>query len=236
MRLRSISAFVLASSLGVASWGATDGPAEYAVRWTASPGLDSATSVLSALGLRPGKVKAYEVKYFAVTQPAPAPTGYKVVGRERGPSGGKVDATYKVRGPEPVPAEVQTWKCPLTALNESKAEVDVGFLGLNDVKRAFSVSCTAEKSGLNASLPAGYSAKPAGCTNKMERTKADSADFEVKVERWTLPKGQAVIEVSWEGKDSKTDFERFRDNVVQPLLKLNVRPLDVSKTELGSDC
>ena len=219
------------------NWAAAAGPAEYAFRWeVVKGGPPNADEVAAVLQLQPGKAKEYQVLYFDVTQPGPVPAEYKALGRERGPSGGKPDATYKVRGPEPVPPELLTWKCPLAGASASKAEVDVGFQGLNQVKRSFSVSCTLDKRGLKASLPTGYSAPTKGCVSTMERTKAESASLEVKVERWSLPKGRVVIEVSMAGSDSKADLERFRGKVVKPLIDRKVVPLEESKTELGSDC
>jgi hypothetical protein len=237
MSLRRLVISAAGAALSLTNWAAAAGPAEFAFRWeVVKGGPSSAAEVAAALQLKPGKAKAYQVLYFDVTQPGPAPAGYKALGRERGPSGGKPDATYKVRGLEPVPPELLNWKCPFAGASESKAEVDVGFQSLSQFKRSFSVSCTLDKKGLKVSLPAGYSAVTNGCASTMERTKAESATLEVKVERWSLPKARVVIEVSMAGSDSKPDFERFRDKVVKPLLDRKAVPLEESKTELGSDC
>ena len=237
MSLRGLVISVAGTALVSPSWAVAAGPAEFAFRWeVVKGGPASASEVATALQLQPGKAKAYRVLYFDVTQPGQVPTGYKALGRERGPSGGKPAATYKVRGAEPIPTELQNWKCPLVGPSESKAEVDIGFQGLSQVKRVFSVSCTVKEKGLKASLPTGYGATTKGCTSAMKRTKAQSETLEVKVEIWSLPKGRVVIEVSMEGADSTEDFERFRDKVVKPLLDRKAVPLEASKTEVGSDC
>ena len=237
MNLRRLVMSAAAAALWSTSWAAVAGPAEFAFRWeVVKGGPTSAGEVAAALQLQPGKAKSYQVLYFDVTQPGPVPVGYKALGRERGPSGGKPDATYKVRGPEPVPTELLNWKCPLVGTSESKTEIDVGFQGLSQVKRSFSVSCTLDKKGLKASLPTGHSAIAKGCVSTMERAKAESATLEVKVERWSLPKARVVIEVSMAGSDSVADFERFRDKVVKPLMDRKAVPFEESKTELGSDC
>ena len=237
MQMRGLVTTALASALWSACWAVAAGPAEFALRWdTAQGGPTRIAEVVTALQLQAAKGKRYEVRYFDVVQALPVPAGYQVLGRERGAPGSKPDATYKVRGPEPMPPELLTWKCPLTGPSESKREVDVGFVGLAQVKRSFSVSCTVDKARLKASLPAGNSATPRGCTSAMERTKASSSTLDVKVEQWSLPQGRVVIEVSMEGSDSKVDLERFRDKVVMPLLDRKAIPLEGSKTELGSDC
>jgi len=233
IEMRILVAMTLAA--GATSAGA--GPAEYAFRWDPTQGgPGSAAAVVVALKLQPGKSKKYVVRYFDVVQPTTVPPGYKVIGRERGAPGEKPDATYKVRGPEPIPSELLAWKCPLTGVSESKAEVDVGFVGVSLPKRAFSVSCTVDKAALQPVLPAGYSATAKGCSSQMERTKARSSKVELKVEQWSLPKGEVAIEVSMEGSDSDADLERFRAEVVNPLLSKKAVPLKGSKSELGSEC
>lgn len=231
--MRLMVAMLLAA--GTASTFA--GPAEYAFRWDpAQGGPTSAAAVVVALKLQPGKSKKYVVRYFDVLQPTAVPFDYKVVGRERGAPGERPDATYKVRGPEPIPEELLAWKCPLTSLSKSKAEVDVGFVGVSQLRRAFSVSCTVDKAALQRVLPAGYSATAKGCSSEMERTKVRSLNVALKVEQWSLPKGGVVIEVSMEGSDSDVDLERFRTQVAEPLMNGKAIPLEGSKSELGSEC
>lgn len=228
---------MVAISLAAGAASAVAGPAEYAFRWDpAQGGPTSAVAVVAALKLQPGKSKKYVVRYFDVVQPMAVPPEYKVLGRERGAPGKKPDATYKVRGPEPIPAELLAWRCPLTGASESKAEVDVGFIGASQLKRVFSVSCTVDNAALQPALPAGYSAKAKGCSSQMERTKARSTKVELKVEQWSLPKGGVVIEVSMEGSDSDVDLERFRTQVAKPLMEGKAVPLEGSKSELGSEC
>jgi hypothetical protein len=70
------------------------------------------------------------------------------------------------------------------------------------------------------------------CTSQVRRTEA--GDF--KVERWRMPNGQTTLEVSWDGRDDPADFERFEKQVVAPLIARGIRPIDQSKTEMGSHC
>lgn len=223
--------------LAASAMSAVAGPAEYAFRWDpAQGGPTSAEAVVAALKLQPGKSKKYIVRYFKVDQPTAVPPGYKVLGRERGEPGEKPDATYKVRGPEPIPAELLAWKCPLTGPSESKTEVDVGIVGVSKLRRAYSVSCTVDKTALQPVLPAGYLAMAKGCSSLVERTKAQSQEVELKVEQWSLPKGGVVIEVSMEGSDSDADLRRFRTHVTKRLMDVRAVPMEGSKSELGSEC
>lgn len=216
---------------------AVAGDAEYAFRWNPAEGgpLDTA-AVVTVLQLEAKKAKTYVVRYFDVVQSAKLPAEYKVVGRERGAPGEKPDATYKVRGPEPIPAALLAWKCPLIGDSEKKAEVDIGFEGPVELKRAFSVSCTVEAADLPSTLPLGYSAKAKGCSSQMQRTKARSIDADLKIEEWSLPTGARIIEVSMEGLDSADDLKRFRTSVVELLVDAKAVPLEGSKSELGSEC
>lgn len=209
--------------------------AEYAFRWDATKGgPTSVEKVAESLQLKARKQKEFQVQYFDITAPSSIPDGYTVLGRERSQVGEKTDSTIKMRGLKPLPNGLPKWECAYPA--EPKDEVDLAFQSSDEVKRVFSVSCTLKDSRLSAILTKGYLATPRKCSNYMVRTKADSPTLEVKIEKWTLPKGRAVIEVSMEGVDTPTDFERFRERVVKPLMDLKAEPLKESKTELGSDC
>lgn len=56
------------------------------------------------------------------------------------------------------------------------------------------------------------------------------------VERWALPRGRVVFEVSIKGADTAADLQAFRDTIVTPLLQAATVPINASKTELGSHC
>lgn len=209
--------------------------AEFAFRWDVSKGgPTSVEKVAESLNLKAKKPKKFQVQYFEIALPSSIPDGYRVLGRERSEIGENPDSTMKMRGLKPLPNGLPKWEC--TSPAERKDEVDLAFENSDDVKRAFSVSCTLKDSRLSGILPKGYVATPRKCSNYMERTKAGSATLEVKIEKWSLPKGRVVIEVSMEGVDTPTDFEKFRERVVKPLIDLKAEPLKESKTELGSDC
>lgn len=225
------------AALWMTNWAMAAGPAEYAFRWeVAKGGPSTVDEVALLLQLETKKSKVFQVQYFDVTQVKSLPTGYTALGRERGQLGENPDATYKVRGPEPIPLELLSWMCPLEKASESKAEVDVSFLGPDQFKRTFSVSCTLDKERLKNNLLEGYSAVAKGCSSRMERSKANSPTLEVKIEKWMLPQERVVIEVSMAGDDVDSDLKHFRDKVVRPLMHCKAVPLKESKTELGGDC
>lgn len=131
-----------------------------------------------------------------------------------------------------MPEELAGWRCPLIGNFESKAEIDVSWTGDKIPKRSFSLSCSVEKSTFSNALPTGYSAIATNCESKVERHKAGN----LKIERWTLPFGKQVFEVSLEGDDTQVDLQNFETQVVKPLLEHKISPIKDSKTELGSQC
>jgi hypothetical protein len=58
----------------------------------------------------------------------------------------------------------------------------------------------------------------------------------VRVEAWRLPGGGLLLEVSGSGADTPAALEKFRRQVVVPLLAAGIRPAQESKTERGSRC
>jgi len=117
-------------------------------------------------------------------------------------------------------------------LVSSKAEIDVSWTGDAVPKRSFSLSCSVVKSTILDALPPGYSAMAKDCESKVERYKAGG----LKIERWVLPEGKLVFEVSMEGEDTQADLERFETQVVKPLLEQKMAPMKETKTELGGQC
>lgn len=227
--MRGATVFLLGAIWALA---AVAGPAEYAVRWDPSHGGPaSASEVLNYLKLQGVKTKKFNVRYFVIVQSEKLPTGYSVIGRER-LSSGQTEATYKVRGPAPRPQELAGWMCPLSGNHESKAEIDVSWTGDAVPKRSFSLSCSVVKSTILDALPPGYSAMAKDCESKVERYKAGG----LKIERWVLPEGKVVFEVSMEGEDTQADLERFETLVVKPLLEQKMAPMKETKTELGGQC
>jgi hypothetical protein len=204
--------------------------AEFAIRWDPkSGGPGSLEEVIALLDMQDPKVKAFQVEYFAIQQASKPPAGYAVIGRER-IVGNETEATYKIRGPAPLAAELQGWVCPLKG-GQSKREVDVTWTGAASPRRSISLSCSVDGSRLSPLLPADSTATSKKCVSKMDRRKKG----DLTVEMWTL-KGKVVFEVSLKAKDTTGDLQAFRDRVVAPLLEKKARPINESKTELGSQC
>jgi hypothetical protein len=228
--LRYLAAATLLGA-SAASMAAAD--AEFAIRWDpAEGGPQNAQEVLAALGVKSGKEKDFVVRYFTVAQPNHLPQGFAAIARER-TSGQRTEATYKLRGPAPFPTSgpLHKWACPLKGHADSKEEVDIGWTGDAEPRRAYSRSCTANADAAHA-MPKDLQAQPLGCSAAMHRVEAGG----IKVERWQLQGARQLIEVSTSGKDSAQDFEKFRQRVVAPLLARQIKPLKDSKTEMGSAC
>ena len=231
-------AAVLASALAVAALPAAAksavdaGRAEFALRWSsADGGPPSAADALRRLGRKPqGKEKTFNVRYFDIATPADAPSGATALLRQRRTQK-KTQLTYKLRSTAPL-AGAAGWRCPLPSPNESKDEADVSFLALDQVKTVHSRSCTFESADLSLSPPAGLHATPKPCASSMRRLEAPGATAEA----WSLGGGVLLIEVSRKGLDRDKDRQRFRDEIVRPLLAAGAVPVDRSKSELGSDC
>lgn len=225
---KTMAVFLMGASISARA--ASD--AEFAVRWDASTGgPQSLDETMVSIGMKDGKFKEAVVSYFTIAQPTTAPTLFAVIGRERvGPK--ERDATFKIRGTEPLPAALSEWNCPWTTSIAPKREVDISWTGEASPKRSISLSCTAEQTSLTAVLPGGYVATAQGCSSKMQRQKAK----EITIERWSLAQGRVVFEVSMKGKDTASDLSIFKKTVVVPLLKKGVVPISSSKTELGSQC
>ena len=231
-------ATILASALAVSALPAAAksataaGRAEFAVRWsTADGGPLTAADALRRLGRKPhGKEDDFEVRYFDLATPADAPAGATALLRQRH-TAKKAELTYKLRSATPLNGATG-WRCLLPSPNESKAEADVSFLALDQVKTVHSLSCTFESADASLAPPAGLDATPKPCRSAMRRLK----DGDLTAEAWSLAGGATLIEVSRKALDRPKDRQRFRDEVVRPLLAAGAVPLERSKSELGSDC
>ena len=230
--LAAILAAALAVALPPAASAADAGRAEFAVRWSsADGGPPTAADALRRLGKKPhGKEKSFNVRYFDLPAAAGAPPGVKAILRQR-QTQKMAQLTYKLRSAEPL-GDVAGRRCPLPSPNESKDEADVSFLALDRVSTVHSRSCTFESAGLPPSPPAGLHATPKPCASAMRRLEAPGATAEA----WSLGGGATLIEVSRKGLDRAEDRQRFRDEVVRPLLAAGAVPVDRSKSDLGSDC
>ncbi len=216
--------------------------AEHSVRWSSAAGGPKTTEeVFTALGEDlPKKREKLRVTYYTVNQPDSLPEGYRAVVRERlvdKGEGPKPEAMYKVRGPEGSAASARAmWKCPLRTAPggdlKSKEEFDVSWTGAEGSRRVFSMSCTVKGASVDQALPSGEGAKRLACGSDVER----AARGKLTVERWALPGGGIVFDVSRNGDTSAEDARRFVDKVLRPLLARGATPLVQGMTELGSFC
>jgi hypothetical protein len=190
--------------------------AEYAVRWNpAQGGLATAAEAVAFLGGGDGRSEAWEVRYFDVEPPQGAPPDVTTILRRRMSVGGLGEIRLKYRSVRPLEGP---WSCPAGSAFRQSEEVDVGFGGSDAPSRVYSYSCTLDA----AEPPGSLSAVPRKCVSRMVRFQAgDRRRGKYKVEAWTLPDGTTRL--------------RFAD-LVERLRARGVRPVDESKTELGSRC
>lgn len=179
----------------------------------------------------------FEIRY-AVLPALSSPAGdVKVILRQRQrTSKPHYELTYKIRSSSLLPAEpsLAIGHCPAGAGADSPGdEVDVAFTGATEPVRVHSRSCTVESKTAAPAVPEALNAKFAPCLSRMTRLKRNG----LKVEEWHLPGGRVAIEVSKSGPDTAAELEAFQRDVVDPLVLIHkVRPLQESKTEMGSDC
>jgi len=208
--------------------------AEYAIRWNPRDGGPAtAADTLALLGLRAKHSARFSVDYYDLPPSPTVPPGFATILRRRIDAAGQATVTWKLRGDK----VLSRWVCPLRDARDAKAEVDVGFgfgfgfgFGSADtVTRRYSYSCTSDD--LEAAL-ALLSARANGCPAAVTRKDAGS----VRVEEWRLPGGEVLLEVSGSGTDTSAALERFRSQVVVPLLAAGIRPAPESKTDQVSRC
>ena len=200
--------------------------AEYAIRWNPRDGGPAtAADTLALLGLRAKHSARFSVDYYDLPPSPTVPPGFATILRRRIDAAGQATVTWKLRGDK----VLSRWVCPLRDARDAKAEVDVGFNGVDTVTRRYSYSCTSDD--LEAAL-ALLSARANGCPAAVTRKDAGS----VRVEEWRLPGGEVLLEVSGSGTDTSAALERFRSQVVVPLLAAGIRPAPESKTDQVSRC
>jgi hypothetical protein len=220
---------------------------EYAVRWDPDKtGPKSAAAAAVMLQIQDDKPKEFEVRYLTVTEPPGLPgPNFQVVARERTDKDGP-EAMYKVRGPDSAEARksLSKWSCPLKGKQDSKLEVDVGWVteekdmnGPTVVREAISYSCSVEGAA-SAAYPKDFGMTPKPCVNKVTRLKQEdkAKNLTWKVEEWALPTGGRIVELSY-SVDAGSPAQRaaFQEKV-DILLKERVVPLPGSKTVMGSTC
>ena len=195
------------------------------MRWNpAEGGPASAREVISLLGAPAGGGRAYDVRYFDVPRPANAPPDSVAILRQRTRRAGKSEIRLKYRSARPLP---DTWACPDGARFEKSEELDVSFAASSEPARVYSYSCTL----VAKAPPAVLGAAPKPCASRVVRYELESD----KLEEWTLPDGGVRLEVSRAASNSPEQLAKF-GKLVERLRARGARPLDESKTELGSRC
>ena len=230
--LRLCGVLCLALAALPAPAAATD--AEFALRWDPKQGGPATPQdTLRALHLKAGPPRQFEVQYFDFTPPAGMPAGFDAILRQRIREGG-AELTFKLRGDVPLPAQptLKHWACPLGATHDRKDEVDITLLGAGHALTAHSRSCSIESHDPALPPPAALQARPKGCGSTMTRLSAGK----LKVEQWQLADGTVLIEASRPGKHNEASRQAFEREVLQPLLALNVQPLQRSKSAIGGEC
>lgn len=214
--------------------------AEYAVRWDIRLGgpRDSA-AVIEALypDAAPSKKRAYGVRYYDWALPPVVPDKATPILRERESNDPDDDErfqlTYKVRSEQPLKM-AKGW-CPLPGAEE-KLEVDVSAANDGSAKSTYSYSCTLSSKDKMPGVPPMLSCSPKPCEAKMTRDTIKVDGAKIKVERWSLPAGEELLEVSRAGKATPEDMGKFQQKVVKPLVALGVVPIIDGKTSAASDC
>jgi hypothetical protein len=258
---RTIRPSALVSALALTLLGApalaepTGGPAEYAFRWSPQPdhGPASVDEAAQLLALSKGDLNVYVVQYAEARRPAGLPDKVNLIVRQRsgksGSDAGKVESSYKLRAAEPLVALApeQTFRCGLKSATWEN-EVDVGWSlpegsaasGFDADKAAllttptYSRTCSSKGSLTKTMPPAELHAEPldSKCAAEMARYKDDGK--KLKLERWRMPGGEVVLEVSRKVKKDNSDARlEFETTVVRPLLRAGAVPSRESKTELA---
>lgn len=195
------------------------------MRWDpAEGGPSSAQDVLAFLHAEGSRGAEYEVRYFDLSPPTGAPPDVLVILRQRTGADGDSDIRLKYRRARPIEGK---WSCPAGARFEKGTELDVSFGGAAEPTRAYAYSCTLEA----REPPAFLAAAPKPCVSRVTRHAFGSW----KVEDWSLPGGERRLEVSHTARDTEAEQAEF-GRMVGQLRARGARPLDGSKTELGSRC
>jgi hypothetical protein len=227
---------LLALPLAAAAWPscAAAQDAEFAVRWDPRQGGPATPQdALHGLRLRASAPSYFEVQYFEFTAPAGLPPGFDAILRKR-LTGGEAELTFKLRGDAPLPAQptLQRWDCPLGKTKDRKDEADISFAGAGRVIKAHSRSCSIESRTADVQPPAALQARPKGCGSTMTRLRSGK----LKIEEWKMADGGVLLEASRPGRHDDASLRAFEREVLKPLLALQVRPLERSKSAIGGDC
>ncbi len=219
-----IAGLLLAASLLLPGAG-KPARAEFAVRWNpAEGGPASAAEVLALLEAPGTRATEFTVRYFDLPPPSGGPPDAAVILRQRTGPGDESDIRLKYRRTRPFEGK---WSCPDGARFEKESEVDVSFGGAPEPARVYSYSCSLEA----REPPAFLAAVPKPCVSRVTRHAVGGW----KVEDWALPGGARRLEVSRTATDTEAQAAAF-GRMVARLRARGARPLDESKTELGSRC
>jgi hypothetical protein len=199
---------------------------EYAVRWDPTQGGPAnVRELLSLLGASDEDAHVYEVSYFDFPRPAGAPPDATPILRLRTPDRhGKAEVRLKYRTDQ---ALRDAWSCPDGARFKKSEQLDVVFGSSDKPARLYAYSCSAAAKAPPDSL----GAAPKSCAARMVRYEHGGD----KIEEWTLPGGAIRLEVSRTTAAGAKHEAKFGE-LVHRLRARGVKPLDESKTELGSRC
>jgi hypothetical protein len=232
-RIARAAALALAAAAALPAH-ATSMDAEFAVRWDPRQGGPATPQdALHGLRLKASAPSYFEIQYFEFTEPAGLPAGFDPILRKR-LTGGQAELTFKLRGSQPLPAQppLKHWTCPLGATKDRKDEADVTFIEAGRTLTAYSRSCSVESRDADIQPPPALQARPKGCGSTMTRLRSGK----LKIEEWKMADGSVLLEASRPGKHSDASMRAFERQVLQPLLALQVQPLQRSKSAIGGEC
>lgn len=251
----AVALTLLGASATPAAAQPNSGPAEYAFRWNAQPGQGPASleDAAQLLAISKADLNVYTVQYAEARRPAGLPEKVKLIVRQRsgqsGSDAGKVESSYKLRAADPLSALApeQAFRCAFKSASW-EGEVDVGWsqadgaagAGFDANKVAlvttptYSRTCSAKGSLTKTMPPAELQTEPLNskCAAEMTRYKDDGK--KLKLERWRMPGGEVVLEISRKVKKDTSDARlEFETTVVRRLLQAGAMPSRESKTELA---
>jgi hypothetical protein len=232
--LARLGAALLLCAASLPAMAAPAADAEFAVRWDPREGGPATPeAALRELKLEPDGSSRFEIEYYDFVPPPNLPPGFDPILRRRF-SDGKSELTFKLRGPVPLPPQptLKQWDCPLGQTKDRKDEVDLSFLSDGKTMTAYSRSCDLGAKGRDLQPPAALQARPRGCASTMTRLRAGK----LKIEQWQLADGTVLLEASRPGRQVTRSVQAFEREVLKPLLALQVRPLQRSKSAIGGEC
>jgi hypothetical protein len=199
--------------------------AEFAMRWDPEEGgPKTPEDVFALFGVPSQPPSAYEVRYFELPPSHSGPESTAVILRERTSRDSNTQILLKYRRSEPWPA---AWACPAHAQYHRSEQLDITVLGGQRLQRVYSYSCSLEATDPPA--PLGAKAKP--CSSLMARYESPR----IRVERWVLPGGRIMLEVSHAAPNTDEQLASFQRLAAQ-LIEAGAHPAALSKTDLGSRC